>query len=53
MSIETARAFFDKSGQIAVIGVSQNSKKFGYTVFEKLKKNGYNIVGVNPIANEF
>ena len=42
--------FFNKSDQIAVIGVSQNPKKFGHQVYSFLKKNNYRVIPVNPKA---
>jgi predicted CoA-binding protein len=32
----------------AVVGVSQDPQKYGYEVFEALKKNGYKVYPVNP-----
>lgn len=37
---------------IALVGVSRNPKKFGYTVFKELKEKGMKIVPVNPEADE-
>ncbi len=36
---------------IAVVGVSRNDKKFGYTIFKELKTKGYNVYPVNPNAS--
>ncbi len=33
---------------IAMIGVSRNTKKFGYVAFHELKTKGYKVVPVNP-----
>jgi hypothetical protein len=33
---------------IAIVGVSRNDKKFGYTVYKELKSKGYNVFPVNP-----
>ena len=37
---------------IAMIGVSRNPKKFGYTAFKELKDKGMKIIPVNPEADE-
>jgi predicted CoA-binding protein len=37
---------------IALIGVSRNPKKFGYTAFKELKEKGMDIIPVNPHAAE-
>lgn len=33
---------------IAMVGVSRNPKKFGFTAFRELKEKGMNIIPVNP-----
>jgi predicted CoA-binding protein len=43
---------FITSQPIAMVGVSRNPKKFGYTAFKELKQKGMNIVPVNPEADE-
>jgi uncharacterized protein len=43
---------FLESQPIALIGVSRNPKKFGYTAFRELKEKGMNILPVNPEADE-
>jgi hypothetical protein len=43
---------FIASEPIALIGVSRNPKKFGYTAFKELKEKGMKIIPVNPSANE-
>ena len=43
---------FIDSQPIALIGVSRNPKKFGYTAFKELKDKGMKIVPVNPEADE-
>jgi uncharacterized protein len=43
---------FIESQPIALIGVSRNPKKFGYTAFKELKEKGMNIFPVNPEAVE-
>ncbi len=42
--------FFNKTDQIAVIGVSRNKNKFGHQVFKFLKNNDYPVVPVHPNA---
>lgn len=37
---------------IAMVGVSRNPKKFGYTAFKELKEKGMKIIPVNPEADE-
>jgi uncharacterized protein len=43
---------FLDSQPIALVGVSRNPKKFGYTAFKELKEKGMNIIPVNPNADE-
>jgi len=43
---------FLNSQPIALVGVSRNPKKFGYTAFKELKQKGMNIIPVNPEADE-
>jgi predicted CoA-binding protein len=37
---------------IALVGVSRNPKKFGYSAFKELKEKGMNVIPVNPEADE-
>ena len=37
---------------IAMVGVSRNPKKFGYSAFKELKEKGLNVLPVNPSATE-
>jgi predicted CoA-binding protein len=37
---------------IAMVGVSRNPKKFGYTAFRELKEKGMNIIPVNSHADQ-
>lgn len=41
---------FLDSQPIALVGVSRNPKKFGYTAFKELKEKGMKIIPVNPEA---
>jgi uncharacterized protein len=43
---------FLESQPIALVGVSRNPKKFGYTAFKELKEKGMKIIPVNPQADE-
>jgi predicted CoA-binding protein len=43
---------FLNSKKIALAGVSRNKKKFGYISFKSLIEKGYNILPINPDANE-
>lgn len=43
---------FIETEPIALIGVSRNPKKFGYSAFKELKEKGMNIIPVNPHASE-
>lgn len=43
---------FIASEPIAMVGVSRNPKKFGFTAFRELKEKGMNIIPVNPKAEE-
>jgi len=47
-SIET----FLRPRKMAITGVSRNPKKFGYQVYSALKKKGYEVYPVNPMATE-
>jgi hypothetical protein len=43
---------FLENQPIAMVGVSRNPKKFGYTAFKELKDKGMKIIPVNPEADE-
>ncbi len=43
---------FIDSQPIAMVGVSRNPKKFGYTAFKELKEKGMKIIPVNPEADQ-
>jgi predicted CoA-binding protein len=36
----------------AVVGATQDTSKFGYKVYKKLKNKGYNVYAVNPKFDE-
>ena len=42
---------FIASQPIAMVGVSRNPRKFGFTAFRELKEKGMNIIPVNPHAD--
>jgi predicted CoA-binding protein len=50
-SLKQIQSFLD-SRPIALVGVSRNPKKFGYSVFKELKEKGLNLIPVNPHAEE-
>jgi predicted CoA-binding protein len=50
-SLKQINEFLD-SQPFALVGVSRNPKKFGYTAFKELKEKGMNLVPVNPEAVE-
>ena len=39
---------FLDSGVFAVVGVSTNREKYGYRVYQDLKRGGYTAYAVNP-----
>ncbi|MBS1231709.1 MAG: CoA-binding protein [Bacteroidetes bacterium] len=43
---------FIASEPVAMVGVSRNPKKFGFSAFRELKEKGMNIIPVNPYASE-
>ncbi len=43
---------FIASEPIAMVGVSRNPKKFGFSAFRELKEKGLNVIPVNPKAEE-
>ncbi len=43
---------FLSSEPVAMIGVSRDPRKFGFTAFRELKEKGMNILPVNPYASE-
>ena len=50
-TLKQINEFLD-SQPIALVGVSRNPKKFGFTAFKELKDKGMNIIPVNPLADE-
>ncbi len=44
--------FLKSAKTIAVVGISSNPDKYGRIIAEFLKKNGYNVIGVNPFIKE-
>jgi hypothetical protein len=52
MNEELVRRFLDKRNIFAVVGASREPQKYGYQVYEDLKKGGYRVYPVNPNAEE-
>lgn len=54
MAVVTKKTIDDFYGKkrIALIGASRSSKKYGRHLLEELKKKGYDVVPVNPNADE-
>ena len=52
MTKENIDQFF-ASKKFAVIGVSEDKRKFGGTIFKEMVKAGYNALPVNPNLEEF
>ena len=50
-TLKQINEFLD-SQPIALVGVSRNPKKFGYTAFKELREKGMNIIPVNSEADE-
>lgn len=52
MEIVTKKAIdgFYANKRIAVIGASRDKRKYGHVLLGELKKRGYDVVAVNPIA---
>jgi predicted CoA-binding protein len=50
-SLKQINEFLDNQ-PIALVGVSRNPKKFGYSAFKELKEKGMNLIPVNPEAVE-
>lgn len=50
-TLKQINAFLD-SQPIAMVGVSRNPKKFGYTAFKELREKGMKLIPVNPLADE-
>jgi predicted CoA-binding protein len=47
---KTIHAFLEPR-KLAIAGVSRNPKKFGFAVFDELKKKGFDLYPVNPNAD--
>ena len=50
-SLKQINQFLDNQ-PIALVGVSRNPKKFGYTAYKELKEKGMKIIPVNPETDE-
>lgn len=44
--------FFDKKFTYVIVGVSQNTEKYGYKIFQTLLKNDFNVLPLNPKEKE-
>ncbi len=52
MKEELIREFLNKNNVFAVVGASRDPHKFGYQVYQDLKKAGYKVYPVNPNTDE-
>jgi predicted CoA-binding protein len=52
MNEELIKEFLDKKNIFAVVGASRDPQKYGYQVYQDLKKAGYEVYPVNPNADE-
>ncbi len=52
LSQKEIRELLEKTNTVAIVGVSRNPAKASYQVAEYLQKQGYNIILINPTANE-
>jgi predicted CoA-binding protein len=52
MDQELIRAFLNKKNIFAVVGASRDPEKYGYQVYKDLKNAGYEVLAVNPNAEE-
>jgi len=48
MDIPSTQQLLDKRNIFAVVGASNDKDKYGYKVYQALKKNGYTVYPVNP-----
>ncbi len=46
------KKFLKKEYIFAIIGVSRDKEKYGYKVYNNLKKNGYKVYPINPTTKE-
>ena len=46
------KAIFERTKNIAVIGMSKNPEKSAYSIPAYMKSVGYNVIPVNPTTNE-
>ena len=52
MTSQKSVADFLSCKNLAVVGVSRKSSKFGNSIYKELKKKGMNVYGVNPNMDE-
>lgn len=53
MKSETSALEFVGLKNLALLGISDNPKKFGNTIYKSLKKSGYNVSLVHPTLDAF
>ena len=52
LSDEEAKEILTKYRTVAVVGLSRDPSKYSYTVADYLRNHGFNIIPVNPSADE-
>jgi len=52
MSKKESIASFLEPKRIAIAGVSANTKKFGYAIFNELRQKGFDVCPINPKLQE-
>ena len=52
ITVDPILSFLSREHKYAVVGVSRDKKKFGRMAFDSLKKNGYDVIPVNPAVSE-
>lgn len=50
--MENLKEFFNKKFTYAIVGASNNEKKYGYKIFKILKDNNINVIPINPKEKE-
>lgn len=48
----TSKEIIKQLKNIAVIGVTKNTEKYGYKIFARMKEMGKNVFGISPIYKE-
>lgn len=52
MKIEKLTDFLSRENKIAIVGVSNNPKKWGYRIYKSLKSAGFDVYAINPKYTE-